>query len=73
MAEVLRTNDPGLLTIVGSLLTEADIPHHFADREAALMDGSINAFQQRVLVQDGREAEARQLLADAGLADQLPA
>jgi hypothetical protein len=72
MAELLRTNDVGLLTIVGSLLTEAEIPHHVADREAALMDGSINAFQQRVLVHDDREAEARQLLHDAGLGDQLP-
>ena len=33
MAELVRTNDPGLLSVIEGLLAEAEIPHHVADRD----------------------------------------
>jgi hypothetical protein len=71
MAELLRTNDPGLLSVVEGLLTEAEIPHHVADRDMSRIEGSILVIQQRVLVPDEREAEARELLVDADLGQWL--
>lgn len=71
MAELMRTNDPALLSVVESLLADAGIPHHVADRGMSLLEGSIVAIQQRVLVPDEREAEARTLLVDADLGEWL--
>ena len=71
MAELVRTNDPALLSAIGGLLTAAEIPHHVADRHASALDGLIEVIKQRVLVPDDREAEARALLIDADLGEWL--
>lgn len=71
MAELVRTNDPGLLSVIEGLLAEAKIPHHVADRDMSVLEGSILVIQQRVLVPDEWEAEARALLVDAELTEWL--
>jgi hypothetical protein len=71
MAELVRTNEPGLLAVIEGLLAEAEIPHHVADRDMSVLEGSIVVIQQRVLVPDDREAEARALLTDADLGEWL--
>lgn len=71
MAELIRTNDPSLLSVIVGLLEEAGIPHHVADRDMSILEGSILVIQQRVLVPDEREAEARVLLLDADLGEWL--
>lgn len=71
MAELVRTNDPGLLSVIEGLLAGADIPYHVADRNMSILEGSILAIQARVLVPDSREAEARDLLTDAELGNWL--
>ncbi|MFC5177228.1 DUF2007 domain-containing protein [Nocardioides taihuensis] len=71
MAELLRTNDPGLLSVVEGLLGQAGIPHHVADRTMGVLEGSILVIQPRVLVPDDREAEARELLVEADLGEWL--
>lgn len=71
MAELVRTNDLGLLSVIEDLLTEAEIPHHVADRDMSVLQGSILVIQQRVLVPDEREAEARALLVEADLGEWL--
>jgi hypothetical protein len=65
--ELLRTNDPGLISVVEALLTEAGIPYQIADRNMSVLEGSINLIQARVLVPDGYEDVARQILVDAEL------
>ena len=72
MAELLRTNDPVLLSFVENLLGQAGIGHFVADRHVSLMEGSIGAFPRRVLVADEDLTAARQLLIDADLARELP-
>jgi hypothetical protein len=67
MAELVRTNDPALISVIEGLLAAAEIPHHVADRNMSILDGSIPVVQQRVLVPDDREAEAREILVDADL------
>ena len=71
MAELARTNDPVLLSVIEGLLVASDIPHHVADRNMSVLDGLIQVIQQRILVPDEREAEARALLVDAGLGEWL--
>ncbi len=67
MAELVRTNDPAIISVVEAVLGEAGIPHQVADRNMSVLEGGINAIQMRVLVPDESEAEARELLADADL------
>ncbi len=71
MAELIRTNDVALISVVEGLFQEAEIPVHVADRHTSALEGSINFLQMRVLVPDDREAEARQLLIDAELGEWL--
>ena len=71
MAELIRTNDVGLISVVEGLLTAAEIPYHVADRNMSVLDGSILAIQMRVLVPDDWAPEARELMADAELGQWL--
>ena len=71
MQNILRTNDPVLLSFVAALLSEAGIGHHVADTHISVLEGSIGAFPRRVMVADDAVAEARRLLRDAGLAAEL--
>jgi MinD-like ATPase involved in chromosome partitioning or flagellar assembly len=67
MAELVRTNDPGILSAIEGLLAAADIPYQVTDRNMSVIEGSISAIQIRILVPDDREDEARQLLTDTDL------
>ena len=67
MAELVRTNDPGVVAVVECLLGEADIGYQIADRNMSVIEGSIGAIRMRVLVSDQDEEIARQLLTDADL------
>lgn len=71
MAELVRTNNVGLVNAVEGLLTMAEIPYLVADRNSSVIDGSIQFVQMRVLVPDDREDEARQLLTDGDLGEWL--
>lgn len=71
MIEILRSNDPVLISLVESLLSEADIGFFVADGFISAVEGSIGAFPRRVMVVDGDEQTARRILADAGLAAEL--
>jgi hypothetical protein len=67
MAELVRTNDPGVLSVIEGLLGGVGIPYQVTDRNMSVLEGSNTAIQIRILVPDEREAEARELLVDAEL------
>ena len=67
MAELLRTNDPALISAVESLMLDAEIPYQVADRNMSAIEGTILVIQARVLVPDDRLEEARGVLDDADL------
>jgi hypothetical protein len=71
MAELVRTNDPGLLSVIEGLLIGAGIPYQVADRNMSVLEGSINVIQMRILVPDDDENDARALLEDADLGEWL--
>ncbi|MCC2111156.1 MAG: DUF2007 domain-containing protein [Hyphomicrobiales bacterium] len=65
MEELLKTNDPVLLSFVEALLAEAGIDHFVADRNMSIMEGSIGVLPRRVLVPRADLETARALLRDA--------
>jgi hypothetical protein len=67
MIELLRSNDPVLISFAASLLKDAKITHSVADSHMSVIDGSINAVTNRVLVAEDQYETARELLADAGV------
>lgn len=71
MAELVRTNDPVLISVIESLLGGADIPYQVTDRNMSVLEGSIAAIQVRILVPADRETQARELLVDAELGNWL--
>ena len=71
MAELVRTNDPGIISVVEGLLLGADIPYQVTDRNMSVLEGSISALQIRILVRDDDEDEARELLTEAELGNWL--
>lgn len=71
MIELIRTNDIVLLSFVESLMRSAGIVYFTADRNTSLAEGSLAAIQCRFLVEAQRQEEARQILIDAGLVNEL--
>ena len=67
MVELMRSNDPVLLSYVRALLQSEHIRYVGLDEHMSMMEGSISAIPRRVMVDDGDLAKARRLLTDAGL------
>ena len=67
MKELLRSNDPVLLSYVSALLEEARIYFIVADLNMSVLEGSIGALPRRVLVESGRLGQARNVLTEAGI------
>jgi hypothetical protein len=71
VAELVRTNDPVVISVVEGLLTEAAIPYQVTDRNMSVLEGSISAFQIRILVPDQYIEVARQLVVEGDLGSWL--
>ena len=67
MNELLRTNNPVLLSFVEAVLAEAEIAFIVADRNMSVLEGSIGILPRRVLVADDDWAQAMRVLLEAGL------
>jgi hypothetical protein len=71
MHELVRTNDPVLVSAIEALLKGADIPHVVLDQNMSVLEGSLGVLPRRVLVATDYAGQARRLLTDAGLAHEL--
>ena len=71
MRELVRTNDPVLVSVIGALLDGANIHHLVLDQNMSVLEGSLGILPQRILVQETQVAAARKLLEDAGLGHEL--
>jgi Putative prokaryotic signal transducing protein len=67
MIEILRTNDAVALSLAEALLGGAGIECFVADQHMSALEGSIGAFQRRLLVGREIEAKARRILVEGGL------
>lgn len=71
MEELIRTNDPVLISFLESLLDEAGIQHFIADGNMSILEGSIAMIPRRVLVDSDQLHKARLIVTEAGLAHEL--
>ncbi|MCG6113783.1 MAG: DUF2007 domain-containing protein [Mesorhizobium sp.] len=71
MIEIVRTNDPVLISFVEALMRDAGINFLVADQNMSILEGSIGIIPRRVLVVDDEADQARRILIDAGIADEL--
>jgi len=71
MVEIMRTNDLVVISAVEAALAAADLHVLILDGYMSALEGSIGAFQRRVMVVDDEEEEARLVLTAAGLGAEL--
>jgi tRNA1(Val) A37 N6-methylase TrmN6 len=71
LRELVRTNDPVLVSAIGALLDAAEIRHIVFDQNMSVLEGSLGILPRRILVDDEHQDSARALLEDAGLAHEL--
>lgn len=69
----MRTNNPVTISFAESLLNEAEIVHFVADQHMSIVEGSLGILPKRIMVDGERLTEARRLMQDAGLGEELPA
>lgn len=71
MHELLRTNDPVLLSFARAALEEEGIEHLVVDNNMSVLEGSLGILAARILVPEAEAAEARRALGERGLAHEL--
>ena len=71
MRELVRTNDPVLVSAIEALLDGAGIPHVVARPEYQRARRLARLLPRRILVADDRIDEARSCCEDAGLGHEL--
>jgi len=71
MREIVRTNDPVLLSAIEALLRGAGIPHLVLDQNMSILEGSLGFLQRRIVVAIDKEDDARATLRAAGLGHEL--
>jgi len=67
MQELLRTNDPVLLSAIEALLKSADIMHMVFDQHMSIMEGSVGILPRRLMVDSDEIDAAKELVVEAGL------
>lgn len=67
----MRTNDPVALSFAESLMKDAGIFAMIADQGMSILEGSLGIIPRRLMVDGDRADEARRLLIDAGLGNEL--
>lgn len=71
MREIVRTNDPVLISAIEALLKGAGIDPIVLDQNMSVMEGSLSFLQRRIMVDDDQVRAAREILRDAGLGHEL--
>lgn len=67
MVELLRSNDPVLISYIQSLLDDSGIDYLMLDVHTSIMEGSLGILPRRMMVADEDKPQARRLLREAGL------
>lgn len=67
MIELIRSNEPALISYVTALLRGAGIEALCLDAHTSAIEGSIGAIPRRLVVADAEGPRARRVLAEAGI------
>ena len=71
MKELVRSNDPVFISWLMTALEGAGIHVLVLDQHMSIVEGSLGILPRRILVHEDDNRQARQLLAEAGLAHEL--
>lgn len=71
MIELLRSNDPVLISFAEALLKDAGIEHATLDHNMSIVEGSLGILPRRMLVAREQHETARHILVEAGLGREL--
>lgn len=71
MKELLRSNNPVLISRLCALLKGAGVEFFIADFNASILEGSVSALPQRLLVFEDDTNKAEKLIRGEGLGDCL--
>lgn len=71
MKDLMRTNNPALISYVESLLKSMNIRYFVADQGISGAEGSIGAFPRRIQIAPEHFEKAKALMIDAGLGNEL--
>ena len=73
MVELLRTNDPVLISFLTAFFKSYDIEIYVLDYYASMMEGSVSAIPRRIMIDSELEDQARALMREAGISHLVPA
>ena len=71
MVELLRTNDPVLISVVEAILRGEKVGFFVADQHMSVLEGSLGFIRRRIMVLDDDISRARRALDEAGLGGEL--
>jgi len=71
MIAIIKTNNPVTLSYAQSVLNDHDIGWFIADTHASIIEGSIGAIPRRLMVLEEDIADAKDVLAKAGLEEEF--
>jgi putative signal transducing protein len=71
MIEIVRTNNPVLISFIEATLKEADLFVAVLDSNASILDGSIGMLPRRVMISDEDADAVRKVLMDTEAQDEL--
>ncbi len=71
MIELLRTNDLVLISLIEAILSEGRVGYFVADQHMSAMEGSSGFLRRRIMVVADQANQARRLLGEAGLGEEL--
>lgn len=71
MRELIRANDPVLMSAAGALLDGAGIRYVMLDQNMSVIEGSLGILPRRIMVDDDNLSAARRVMMDAGLGHEL--
>ena len=63
---LVKTTDPVRLTLLQSILSEAQIPYQIFDQHISSLEAGIGVFPRRIMVRTGWLRPSRNILADEG-------
>lgn len=71
MKDLIRTNNPALISFAEALLKSMNIRYLVADQAISGAEGSIGMFPKRIQIAPEHFEKARELMIDAGLENEL--
>ena len=71
MIEIVRTNDPVVLSFIEALMKDAGIACMIADQNMSIVEGSLGVLARRVLVDSEKVEQAKRIVRDAGIGAEI--